>query len=426
MLIVSLVLLCALPCNARTWVHVEDPGPDNGFHTHWLDDFHGRLIMGTWLGIRVYDFDTETWTLIESRPGGGQIKRAVLGHPDDPQHLLVGNHWHSNGNDGGSIWLSEDLWSTSESVFSNGEGVFDLVMFPTGGVPYFAACGIDGVYRSQDGGFDWTAALESVGDIRCVEAGPSGTIYASGADVIRISADSGETWAPLMPSEPGFLSFDILKADPHADGHLFIGSNSAGSDEHIGLYETYHDGEYWTKLLPGQVRAIDIYSDDPDLIAIIRQEGEDRTISLSMDGGLSWSDWTGTLDTTYLNRVFFSQSDQRLYAYCYEGLWATDLFPTSTEAPPFIPSFRAYPNPLNPATELTFVLTEPAVVALDIFCPSGRRVIKLLAGIPFNAGRHSVTWDGRDEAGRELPSGMYFARINAGTLGAIVKLVLLK
>jgi len=81
---------------------------------------------------------------------------------------------------------------------------------------------------------------------------------------------------------------------------------------------------------------------------------------------------------------------------------------------------------LNPATELTFVLTEPAVVALDIFCPSGRRVIKLLAGIPFNAGRHSVTWDGRDEAGRELPSGMYFARINAGTLGAIVKLVLLK
>jgi hypothetical protein len=42
------------------------------------------------------------------------------------------------------------------------------------------------------------------------------------------------------------------------------------------------------------------------------------------------------------------------------------------------------------------------------------------------SGRHSAVWDGRDEQGQALPSGIYFARFEAGRLAESRKLVLLK
>ncbi len=85
-----------------------------------------------------------------------------------------------------------------------------------------------------------------------------------------------------------------------------------------------------------------------------------------------------------------------------------------------------YPNPFNPATELGFVLAEPANVNLTIYDLTGRQVANLLVGAPYDAGRHAVTWAGHDDAGWRLGSGVYFARFIAGGYSAESKLVLLK
>jgi len=84
-----------------------------------------------------------------------------------------------------------------------------------------------------------------------------------------------------------------------------------------------------------------------------------------------------------------------------------------------------FPNPFNPQTTLGFDLPSPARARLRVFDARGRLVRSLLdAELP--AGRHWTEWDGRDDAGHELGSGVYFARLEAGAEKATNKLVLLR
>ncbi len=81
---------------------------------------------------------------------------------------------------------------------------------------------------------------------------------------------------------------------------------------------------------------------------------------------------------------------------------------------------RAYPNPFNPTTTLSFALPTGRHATLEIYDVSGRRVATLVDA-DFPAGRHKVVW----QAGAEA-SGVYFARLRAGRDQAVARLVLLK
>jgi hypothetical protein len=86
------------------------------------------------------------------------------------------------------------------------------------------------------------------------------------------------------------------------------------------------------------------------------------------------------------------------------------------------------PNPFNPATEIGLEVppgSDRASVTLRIYDVSGR-LARLLHEAPLSPGRHSFTWDGRDDEGRQLPSGAYFLRATAPGWGAVRKITLLK
>ncbi|MFO7653113.1 MAG: FlgD immunoglobulin-like domain containing protein, partial [Candidatus Krumholzibacteriia bacterium] len=70
----------------------------------------------------------------------------------------------------------------------------------------------------------------------------------------------------------------------------------------------------------------------------------------------------------------------------------------------------ARPNPFNPRTTVVFELARGADVSLRIFDLRGRLVRRLHQG-PLAAGRHELLWNGRDDAGRELGSGVYLFRL---------------
>jgi hypothetical protein len=72
-----------------------------------------------------------------------------------------------------------------------------------------------------------------------------------------------------------------------------------------------------------------------------------------------------------------------------------------------------YPNPFNPSTNITFALPKTAKVSLFIYNTFGQQVAKLLDNQQQPAGKHTVTWNGADPAGKALPSGMYFYRLQA-------------
>ena len=85
----------------------------------------------------------------------------------------------------------------------------------------------------------------------------------------------------------------------------------------------------------------------------------------------------------------------------------------------------AFPNPFNPRTVLAFRLAEPGWASLTIHDLEGRRVARLAEG-EFPAGRRSFVWEGRDDVGRRLASGVYFARLLTSEGARSQKLLMLK
>ena len=67
----------------------------------------------------------------------------------------------------------------------------------------------------------------------------------------------------------------------------------------------------------------------------------------------------------------------------------------------------AYPNPFNPQVAIDFELSAPQVIRLEIVDLAGRQVATLTEG-SFAAGHHQASWNGRDDRGHGVPSGIYF------------------
>jgi len=83
------------------------------------------------------------------------------------------------------------------------------------------------------------------------------------------------------------------------------------------------------------------------------------------------------------------------------------------------------PNPFKAKISISFTLPETQDVELYVYNVSGQKVRTLVRGT-LNAGTHSVTWDGRDDAGNRLPSGTYFYTLRAGTREITRKVILLR
>jgi len=84
-----------------------------------------------------------------------------------------------------------------------------------------------------------------------------------------------------------------------------------------------------------------------------------------------------------------------------------------------------YPNPFNPMTIIKFSVPADQSVELNIYDVRGVRVRSLVSEI-LPAGRHEVTWQGRDDSGRTVASGAYFYRLNSGGDSVVGKMLLMK
>ncbi|UCF06077.1 MAG: T9SS type A sorting domain-containing protein [bacterium] len=84
-----------------------------------------------------------------------------------------------------------------------------------------------------------------------------------------------------------------------------------------------------------------------------------------------------------------------------------------------------FPNPFNPGTAISFDLPAREWVSLEIFDVSGRLVKRLLHSAELEPGLHTVSWDGRNYAGKAVSSGIYYYRLTAGKASISHKMVLL-
>ena len=122
------------------------------------------------------------------------------------------------------------------------------------------------------------------------------------------------------------------------------------------------------------------------------------------------------------NRLFVADWDDGLY------ILSNDLVEPSGVSPGRSPLIlgQNFPNPFNPYTTIAFNIPKRGLVNLRVFDMAGRLVKNLIPAEPHTPGRHKVVWNGRDENGRQVASGTYFYRLEAGSYSETKRMVLIK
>lgn len=93
--------------------------------------------------------------------------------------------------------------------------------------------------------------------------------------------------------------------------------------------------------------------------------------------------------------------------------------------PQDFPLEQNYPNPFNSGTVIRFALPADGAVELAVYNLAGQKVAALVDG-ERQAGAYAVRWDGRDDTGRSLASGLYLYRIKADGYEQTRKLLLVR
>ncbi|HFE63888.1 MAG TPA: T9SS type A sorting domain-containing protein [Caldithrix sp.] len=85
-----------------------------------------------------------------------------------------------------------------------------------------------------------------------------------------------------------------------------------------------------------------------------------------------------------------------------------------------------FPNPFNNHTQINFLLNHPGTVSLVIYNITGREVTRLVDNIKLNPGNNSVPWDGKNQKGKEVSSGIYLYELRTGIGREVKKMLFIK
>jgi len=206
----------------------------------------------------------------------------------------------------------------------------------------------------------------------------------------------------------------------------------------------YVSKQYYKFIRPGAIR-IDMTSSDEEIPCLAFKHNEDRTLTLiminkssdpkSVQVGGSGLPVSFDAFTTAENRDFArgdnvsrggvallpASSITTLIGY-YDG-------PVSVEESEALPTSyglaQNYPNPFNPTTTIEFQLPKTTNLSVKIYDVLGRQV-RVLADQAYHTGIHRINWDGLDNTGRKVATGMYFYRLYSKEFTAVRKCLLIK
>ncbi len=286
----------------------------------------------------------------------------------------------------------------------------------------------DIVYKSTNGGNTWSATnggspLDS-NPVLALAISPqtSEVVYAASAPFINRpgvfrSVNGGAVWTNITGDLPNRFPTDIA-VHPGDPGTAYLTFSGFGSSH---LFKTGDFGDTWADAgaglpdVPANAVAIDpLYTDHLYV-------GNDLGVYFSPDGGQAWEAFSdGLPEAVIATSLAISPENRKLWVATHgNGAYQRGLLspPTSIEEPATAPQqfllSQNYPNPFNPETTIPFALSQPAGVTLKIYNARGQEVRTLLNNASKSAGQHRVTWDGRDNRGQIVASGVYVYRLSA-------------
>lgn len=358
--------------------------------------------------------------------------------------------------DHGSSWLEVDTGITKY------HGWFSLIKTNAGS--YLGGCGITSIFRSTDAGLHWSPTSGNVtSGTMGFTTGEGDTVYSTGLAQIQMSVDDGQNWTSVPSGFLGYeVGFELIKRGPY----MMVSSS-------LSKKRSIDNGQTWTAPVAGLAGASSVNGWAKfDTILFAAANGG---VFKSLDNGANWSssstgvtgavksiaivggtifvgtssgflttnmvyrsDDTGTTWTAIDQGLLPQQTVNKLVAdgqYLYAGtpgrsVWRR-LLSQITEVEqidnPGLPSSfqlaQNYPNPFNPTTSIEFSLATRSHVSLEIFNSLGQRV-RVLDDETRAPGTYRVDWNGRNDSGDQLATGIYLYRLTTDA-GVITKKMLL-
>ncbi len=147
------------------------------------------------------------------------------------------------------------------------------------------------------------------------------------------------------------------------------------------------------------------------------------------DGGTSWGAVNSGLTSTIVSALTISSGGQIFAGTFGGGVFsngpATSVERLSSDVTQSFVLSQNYPNPFNPTTNFGFRISDFAFVSLKVFDVLGREVAALVNEMS-RPGVHTVQWDGKNDRGEPVSSGIYLYQLRAGSSVTTRKMVLLK
>ncbi len=314
-----------------------------------------------------------------------------------------GTSWNATSLTGELVWTI--AYNSQRHIFTGGHGPPQL--------------GLGGVRRSTDGGQTWDKlfnGFQNISDVLTIKSGARDYLYAACRSGLYRSKDNGDSWQ-LMGLENTTCN-DVIIA---LNGTILIATGG-------GIYRFNDSDDRLTPVNSGlthfNVRALAANS-----VSEVFAGTFGGGVFRSDDNGASWREENSGLAQDSVLTLALSP-DEILYAGTQSGVYrstaaVTSVSDNSSEPPASFVLHHNFPNPFNPGTTIAFELPRAADVVLKIYNLAGQEV-RSLVHQPFAAGSHNVAWDGQDNFGKTVASGILIYRLQAGGRTAFNKMTLLK
>jgi hypothetical protein len=297
----------------------------------------------------------------------------------------------------GAVTGSPTITNDNRIVCATGSNIY--IISSTGQILSTRSIGIN-----IAGGFAIGDIMADTNGIDVVGVSSSGTVYAftsEGVDLPGFPVETGVNFncPPLLAN---------LDDDPQLEIVLLSYENS--------LYIYNHDAN----LYPGFPFVNTLNGSTPGTLVDFDANGIVKLVAGYANGVIVYNLRTpaGGLEPW----ISYRGSTLRQGSFASTGFVANDddlLIPTPTAL------LQNYPNPFNPSTTIKYSLAEDTFVRLEIFNLKGQRVGSLVDGSRAK-GTHTAVWDGRDDNGRSVASGVYFYRLTTAKHRIERRMLLLK
>jgi len=400
--------------NGLSWILADSGLKTNDITSFVVSPKNGNIFAAGWgwsAGAYVTSNNGANWTWCNN--GLTQINVYSLAISPDGANIFAGTQ--KNG-----IFISTDDGASSSAVDSGqiDDPVYSLVISPDG-TKLFAGTNGGGVFLSTNNGLSWTAVNSGLSDqcIYSLAISPDGAKVFAGAcgdtGGVYLSTNSGLSWARADYGIPNpYISFNSLAITP--DGRcIFAGTGFSGA------YLSTDDGSSWTSVSEGLPNI---------LITSVAVNRSGTYLFIGSAGGSSIGLVPASQNTIGVSSASAMKMTETVAggnaAY---GVWRRPLSEMITgieskpaRAPACFALEQNYPNPFNPSTVISYQTPTNAFVVLKVYDVLGRE-IKTLVDERQGAGNHSATFNAMN-----LPSGVYFYRLEAGPYRDSKKLLLLK